>query len=130
MLKGIAKLIVLVGFVAALFAVIQFIANYDVHKHPKEFFSNPIKYIKKVEKQKKEDFIKRLTEELKGEEPQQVPKVTTRLRTPIYIGVIIAVLAIIFLIFFKIFLDRPVKTPNMEDFYVDEIWDDDRHLYS
>lgn len=130
MLKGIVKLIGVVGVVAALFAVIQFIANYDVHKHPKEFISNPIKYVKKVERQKQEEFIKRLREELKGEEPQQVPKVTSRLRTPIYIGVIIAVLAVVFLIFFKIFLDRPPKTPNMEDLYVDEIWDDDQHLYS
>ena len=131
MLKGIVKLIGLVGLVAGLFTVIQFVANYDVHKNPKEFFSSPFEYIKKVEKQKEDEFIGRLKKELKPEEtlPKDT-KMSNRLRLPIYISLIILALAVVLLVFYRLFLDKPRKSTNMEDLYNDDLWDDDRHPYS
>jgi F0F1-type ATP synthase membrane subunit b/b' len=63
MKKTIGKIAVLVGFIAASIGIFTFIINYDVHKDPKNFFSDPVKYVEEKNQEKQQKKAKQIAKE-------------------------------------------------------------------
>lgn len=138
--KIIVTIVTLVSFLAATFTVLHFIAGYDILSNLKQFISNPFRHFKEVEKKKKEELVEQIGEKIDKKIDEKIekinlktePDVEARPNTLLIIGIMVVTLAVGIFVFFKFFYSsgRSNRYRDLEDLFIDELWEDDRHLYS
>lgn len=135
-MKFLKALFALIGVVAALFAVFQFLSEYDVLKEPKEFVSDPVGHISKKNKEKQEKLVSDITERVGQKiDASMEKKKGPETMTAVFIGLSTALVSILLFLLVRYLYNcnRPRKFRHNESLYSDELWDDNQDnpdLYS